>query len=186
MFNGKDLSGWTAWGTNKWEWTGGTIAAYGDSNGYLLSDRDYQDFELELEYRLAAGSSSGVFLRAWVGGSATGADFLEVQLLDDSHPKYAGLRPEQRTGAVWSVLAPSPVPTSKSGEWNTLWVRLVGRKIRVSVNGTPVLDADLDTAKGEFARVPGLARATGRIGLQKQASGSAEFRNVRVRDLGPK
>src|SRR5262249_15249279 len=54
LFNGKDLSGWTEKGGGKWTITDGSLVGEGSGGGgWLMSNAEYSDFELELEYKLA-------------------------------------------------------------------------------------------------------------------------------------
>ena len=73
-----------------------------------MSDNEYRNFTLDFEYKLAPGSNSGVFLRAWPEGKVNGADFHEVQLLDETSPKYASIRPTNRTGSLFAKLPALP------------------------------------------------------------------------------
>ncbi len=108
LFNGKDLAGWKLMGLAGWKVHDGVLV--GESNGpqgWLMSDKDYADLELSLEYKMAAGGNSGVYLRAWPQGAMNGGQFMEIQLIDDAKPAD----PKDRTGAIFSVVAPNPAPT---------------------------------------------------------------------------
>jgi Domain of Unknown Function (DUF1080) len=92
----------------------------------IASDGRYQDFKLRLEFKLAKGASSGVWLRGRY----------EVPLRDD-----AGERPSDRgTGAVHGLTAPLRNAAGSPEEWQTLDVTLIGRRITAVVNGVRVLD----------------------------------------------
>jgi hypothetical protein len=110
---------------------------------------------------------------------------MEIQILDDQHEKYKGrLKPTQHHGSISDVIPAKPAPLKKSGEWNHEEIVVNGRKIQVTLNGTVLVDADLDSVKDPavLEKHPGLARTMGRIGFLGHNS-LVEFRNVRVRPL---
>src|SRR5262249_3562651 len=157
-FNGRDLTGWTQRGQGDWRIADGTLVAAVSGRGWLMSDREYSDFELELEYKLLSGANSGVFLRAWPEGEVSGSQFVEVQLLDDRSPSYSNLPATQTTGSLFNLKAPHPAAQAPINEWNRLAIRANGRDVAVKVNGTEVLDANLDGFSASFGNVPGLKR----------------------------
>ncbi len=186
LFNGKDLTGWTSVGEPKWTWADGRLLgspAPGGGAGVLMTEADYDDFELTLQYRAAAGAGSGLFLRADLAGPVSGAGQLEVQVIDDAFPQYAKLPAADKTGSVFGVFARKVDPPFKRADWNALRVRLEGRRIQVWVNEVQTIDSDLDTARDNFAKVPGLTRKAGRIALQQNQKADIEFKDVRVRRL---
>ncbi len=170
LFNGSDVSGWRMTDQGGWAARDGVLVGTGRS--WIMTDAEFRDFELELEYELATDGNSGVFLRAWPEGSDSGADFHEIQLLDDTSDKYADIPASQRTGSLWNALAAQPVLRPAPNRWHQLQVTLRGRNLQVAVNGQQVVDG----------RIPGGKRNTGRIGLQAHGS-RVRFRNIRVRRL---
>src|SRR5262249_2859012 len=150
--------------------------------GWLMFEREYADFELELEYKLPTAGNSGVLVHAWPDGSPDSAQFLEIQLLDDDAPAFRGLEATRKTGGVYGGISPKPPAKAPANEWNKLRIRSVGRQLAVQVNGQQVVDANLDQYSDHFDRMPGLKRDHGRIGLQTFGT-LAEFRNIRVREL---
>jgi len=188
LFNGKNLDGWKNFASKKDRWVveDGVIVCQGGGGGWLGTNRDYADFELRLEYKLKPGGNSGIYVRApeegWI--SRLG---MEIQLLDDFHPRYANLDFYQHTGALYHVAAPTRRATKKAGQWNALTIRAEGRQLQVRLNGVALLDVDLDRCRKDPAVAkehPGLARTTGRIGLQSHTD-RVEFRNIFVREIKP-
>ncbi len=187
LFNGKDLTGWKQYDgkdENNWVVEDGIVVCKGKGGGWLGTMRDYADFALRLEYRLRPAGNSGVYIRApekgWI--SRIG---MEIQLLDDFHPSYANIDFYQYTGSIYHVVAPTCRASKKAGEWNALTVRAVGRQVVVILNGKTIVDADLDRCQKDPAVArehPGLARSTGRIGLQSHTD-RVEFRNLRVKEI---
>src|SRR5262245_10423319 len=92
LFNGKDLEGWEAVDgpMSSWKVEDGVLFCSGGGGGWLSTKKEYQNFEVELEFRVPAGGNSGVFLRAPHQGNPAFAG-MEVQLLDDRAPEYAKL-----------------------------------------------------------------------------------------------
>jgi hypothetical protein len=186
LFNGKDLSGWKQYGGKPGNWgvEDGLLVCRGSGGGWLGTERDYANFELRLEYRLRPAGNSGVYLRAPEEGHISRVG-MEIQLLDDNHPKYARLDFYQYTGSIYHVVAPTRRASKPAGQWNELAVRADGRRLVVVVNGRKVVDADLDRCRAEPAVAkehPGLARTNGRLGLQSHTD-RVEFRRVRVKEL---
>jgi WD40 repeat protein len=182
LFNGRNLDGWVGFNsdTRGWSVREGLLRSEGQVRNYLLTDRLFDDYELRLEYRLAPKANSGVILRG-LGRDDTPKPGLEVQVIDDE--SQPNLRASERTGALHG-LAPATVKVSRpAGEWNTMRIIAVGARIRVDVNGTPVLDANLDDYADQVATVPGVKMRRGRIGLQSW-DGVAEFRTVAVKQPG--
>jgi hypothetical protein len=186
LFNGKDFAGWKLYQSKPEGWTvdDGVLVCTGKGGGWLGTDRDYADFVVRLEYRLGPAGNSGVYIRAPQEGHISRAG-MEIQILDDFHPKYAKLDFYQYTGSIYHVVAPTQRASKPAGEWNALEIRAAGRDVVVVLNGKKIVDADLDRPLRDPAVAkehPGLARTTGRIGLQSHSE-RVEFRNIRVKEL---
>jgi hypothetical protein len=183
LFNGKDLVGWKAIDgpPGAWKADNGFLVCQGDGGGWLSTTETYGDFELQLEFRVPPGGNSGVFLRAPHEGNPAYTG-LEIQILDDAAQQYANLRPTQYTGSLYDVAAASPRVTKPAGQWQTMNIVCHGREVKVALNGTLVLRANLDDYKDKVGEHPGLARGEGYIGLQNHGS-RLEYRNVRLRKL---
>lgn len=174
LINGRDLSGWKPAGHNGWTVENEILRGVATAQtgpGWLMSEREFQNFELEMEYRLSPGSNSGVFLRADPGGHISGSQFREIQLLDDGDSSFAAVAPVQRTGAVFGQIAPSPLLKLPADTWHHMRIRLQGQQVQVAINGTSLLDHAVTSLP-----------PTGRIGLQLFPS-QVEFRRIRVRPL---
>ncbi len=173
LFTGTDLTGWKVVGYDGWSVANGVITGETTSSpGWLMSDSEFEDFELELEYLLTSDSNSGVFLRAWPDGALSGSEFDEIQLLDEAAPNHANIKDVQRTGALFGHVAPSPVLRPEPNEWHRLWILAVGKQVTVRINGNEVLATSLPEGK----------RSRGRIGLQLYPK-KVQFRNIRVREI---
>jgi hypothetical protein len=186
LFNGKDLAGWKQYGGKPGLWTveDGMVVCRGGGGGWLGTEREHANFELRLEYRLRPGGNSGVYIRAPEEGHISRVG-MEIQILDDNDPRYAKIDFYQYTGSIYHVVAPTRRAGKPAGEWNAMTIRAEGRRVVVIVNGKKVVDADLDACLRDPAVArehPGLARTTGRIGLQSHTD-RVEFRRLRLKEL---
>jgi hypothetical protein len=186
LFNGKDLAGWKKYDTRDENWSvqDGIIVCNGKGGGWLGTDREYSDFVLRLEYRLAPGGNSGIYLRAPEKGHISRVG-MEVQILDDYAPQYARLDFYQYTGSIYHVVPPTRRVGKPAGQWNKLEIRAVDRHVTVVLNGKTIVNADLNhyLADPQIAKEhPGLARTSGRIGLQSHSE-RVEFRNLRIQEI---
>ena len=182
LFNGKDLTGWKVnkggkmevWGAEK-----GLLYVQGGGGGWLMTEKEYGDFEVRLEFKMPKMGNSGVALRSPMEGDPAYVG-MEIQLLDDEN--YKGLKEWQYTGSIYGVVAPSKRVTKPAGEWQQMRIVAKGRKVMIEVNGTPVVDANLDDHKDSNKAHPGLTREKGHLGLQSH-DGRVEFRNLYVKPL---
>jgi hypothetical protein len=107
---------------------------------------------------------------------------MEIQLLDEAHPRYKDIQPWQRTGSIYHVAAARPGHLRPTGQWNAMEIRAEGPHVVVTLNGATVVDDRLDAHPDLDQEHPGLKRKQGRIGLQSH-NGRVEFRNIRVKEL---
>ncbi|HMJ89336.1 MAG TPA: DUF1080 domain-containing protein [Candidatus Acidoferrum sp.] len=185
LFNGKDLSGWKLVGKHG--------EGYGASNGILFCakggggalyyDKQFSDFALRFEFRLQAGANNGIGIRSPGEGDSAYAG-MEIQVLEDTAPQYAKLRPAQYHGSIYDVFAAKRGAQKPIGEWNTQEIIANGRHVKIILNGKTIVDADLNTVTDPkvLAKHPGLLRARGYIGFLGH-NDFAEFRNIRLKDL---
>lgn len=187
LFNGKDLTGWKAYGGKREVWGAdkGLLFAKGAGGGWLLTERQFSDFELRLEYRWEKdGGNSGVAVRAPLVADVSWKG-IEIQLIDDAHYEQVHnykLKPTQHTGSIYGVVPPSKLPGKGPGDWNKMRILAKGRKIMVELNGQTVIDANLDDYKDRIKEHPGLLRDKGHLGVQSH-DGRVEFRNLYVKPL---
>jgi hypothetical protein len=183
LFNGKNLDGWMAIDgpMSSWKVEDGLLYCSGGGGGWLSSDSEYANFEIELEFRVPKGGNSGVFLRAPHQGNPAFAG-MEIQILDDEGRDYTKLKPYQYCGSLYDLEAPKSRASKPAGEWQKMHITCNGRNVKVSLNGTPILDADLDRYNDKLASHPGLKRTTGYVGLQNHGT-RLDFRNIRLREL---
>jgi len=182
LFNGKDLTGWKATGKmDVWGVDNGVIYVEKGGGGWLLTEKEFGDFELRLEYKMSAKANSGVALRTPTEGDPAYVG-MEIQLIDDEG--WPGkLADYQHTGSIYDVVPASKTNNKAIGEWNSMRIVCSGSKVTVEVNGQTVVDANLEDSKEKKgARHPGLSRGKGHVGFQSYNT-RVEFRNVFLKPL---
>jgi hypothetical protein len=186
LFDGKTLNGWKLVGGHGPGYVvqDGKIVCPADGGGNLFTEKEYANFAFRFEFRLTPGANNGVGIRAPYEGDAA-YQGMEIQILDDGDARYKGvIRPEQYHGSVYDVIPARTGFRKPVGEWNEEEIVADGRRIKVTLNGVIIQDADLDIVKepAVLAHHPGLARKTGHIGFLGHGS-LVEFRNIRVKEL---
>jgi hypothetical protein len=186
LFNGMDLTGWQVndkgdmkvWGAEN-----GILYVNGSGGGWLMTDKEFGDFELRLEFKIPPKGNSGVALRSPLKGDPAYVG-MEIQILDNDwyQKNYKGLKLVQHTGAIYGVVPPSKDVTKAVGEWNKYRIIAKGRQVTIELNGSTIVDANLDDYKEHYKQHPGLQRETGHLGLQSH-DGRVEFRNIYVKPL---
>lgn len=182
LFNGRNLDGWQVRGTaDTWGVEDGILYTDGDGSGWLSTENEYDDFVIELEYRVPEGGNSGLFIRAPKEGNPA-YEGLEIQILDDYADQYAQLEPWQYTGSIYFEQAPSNRVTKPSGEWQSMKVRALGPEIEVILNGELIVNTTLINYMQNVPSHPGLLQRSGFIGLQNHGD-RVDFKNIRIRKL---
>lgn len=183
LFNGEDLDGWEGVGANPDAWGAedGILFTDGVGSGWLSTTSTYDNFRLELEFRVPEGGNSGVFLRTPRQGNPAYVG-MEIQILDDYADRYSELQPWQYTGSIYNVKSPSKRETKQAGEWQRMVIVADGPKINVTLNDEMVLNTNLIHHMELVDRQPGLTRREGYIGLQNHSS-RVEFRNIMISEI---
>jgi hypothetical protein len=188
LFNGKDLTGWKVnkeatkpkvWGAEK-----GVLYVQGSGGGWLMTEKEYSNFELRLEFKMPHKGNSGVALRSKMDGNPSFESGMEIQLLDDEwHKKnYKGLKDTQLTGSIYGVVPPSKDALKPVGEWNQMRITAKGSRITVELNGEKIVNADLRDHKDKVKDHKGMMNPKGHLGLQSH-DGRVEFQNLYVKEL---
>jgi hypothetical protein len=187
LFNGKDLTGWTLVGGKGPGYIveNGMIVCPEDGGGNLLTEKEFSDFILRLDFKLSPGGNNGIGIRAPLKGDIAYSG-MEIQILDQENDKYKDrLRPWQRTGSVYNVIPAADVKALKPvGEWNSYEITARGPKIRIELNGKTVVDGDLSQVKDPevLKKHPGIQRTSGHVGFLGHNT-RVEFRNIRIKPL---
>jgi hypothetical protein len=186
LFDGKTLTGWKLVGGHGPGYVvqEGKIVCPADGGGNLFTEKEFGNFAFRFEFKLTPGANNGIGIRAPYEGDAA-YQGMEIQILDDGDKVYQGkIRPEQYHGSVYDVIPARTGYRKPVGEWNEEEIVADGRRIKVTLNGVIILDADLGIVKEPqvLAHHPGLARSAGHIGFLGHGS-LVEFRNIRVKPL---
>ncbi|MCW5977413.1 MAG: DUF1080 domain-containing protein [Bryobacteraceae bacterium] len=188
LFDGESLDGWMlVYGKHSGRGyivENGSIVCPADGGGNLLTREEFANFVFRFEFKMEPGGNNGIGIRAPLAGDIAYSG-MEIQILDHDHPKYKDwIKPVQRHGSIYDVVPAKTGFLKPAGEWNDEEITANGRRIAVKLNGTVILDADLDTIKDPevLKKHPGLARTTGRIGFLGHGT-RVEFRNLRVKKL---
>jgi hypothetical protein len=167
LFDGHSLMGWRRHDDGAdWQVVDGVITAAEGPIDLLCTAVPFANYELEIDFRMAAGGNSGVFLRTDDRPGKVDVDCYELNIAD-SHPQGF------TTGALVGRKA-TEQPIVGSGEWKTFHVTAEGNRFTVYLDGNLVLD---------YTDASATPRASGLIGLQKNA-GKVEFRNIFLKPLG--
>lgn len=185
-------------GTNMHHWMGNTtdyVIEEGNiairpkpgkgSGGNLFTKDEFSDFIYRFEFQLTPGANNGLGIRAPLEGDAA-YQGMELQILDSEAPIYKDLHVYQYHGSIYGTIPAKRGFLKPLGEWNYEEVIVKGPKIKVILNGTAILDADITDARKNGAADgqphPGLMRNSGHIGFLGHGS-PVQFRNIRIKDL---
>ncbi len=174
LFNGENLDGWIIHGTEKWYVEDGLLVCESGPDkayGYLSTEKNYDDFELILEFKQLANGNSGVFFRStFEGTKVTG---WQVEVAPPNHDT-GGIY--ESYGRGWLIQIPDEKEDIlKMGEWNTMKIRVVGGHVTTWLNGTQMVDINDEK----------IGRGKGAIALQIHDGGGIKvcWRNVVVTEL---
>ncbi|UCD27456.1 MAG: DUF1080 domain-containing protein [Planctomycetota bacterium] len=183
LFDGKTLSGWQG-DTQGYTVEDGMLICKKKGGGNLFTDKEYSDFILRLEYKLEPGGNNGVGIRAKLEGTP-GFTGMEIQVLDDSFPKYQNLKPVQFNGSIYGAVAAKPGHMKQVGEWNAMEIMAKGTHIKVTLNGTVIVDVNTKTFGPKEIhgfKLEGLQRQKGYIAFCGHGH-RVYFRNIRLKNL---
>lgn len=184
LFDGKTLNGWQG-AVKGYEIKDGVMHCPKKGGGNLYTAKEYSNFILRFEFKLTPGANNGVGIRTPMNVDAA-YHGMEIQILDDSHEKYKGwLKDYQCHGSIYGVVAAKRGALKPAGQWNSEEILAQGRHIKVTLNGTVIVDADLDKVSDptlDHRPHPGLKREKGYIGWLGHGD-ELEFRNVRIKEL---
>jgi hypothetical protein len=157
-----DLSAWQKVGDNPWRFTdAGANAGPAEAMGYLVSNDDYEDFSLSVEYWVEDNTNSGIFVRCMDRQEIGPGSCYEINIWD-SHPNQAS-----RTGSIVEFLEPL-VHVDTLERWVRVEVEAIGSRIRASFDGQ--LTAELVDERS----------SSGVIALQYGGTGTLKFRNLNI------
>jgi len=153
LLNGKDLSGWTIHGTEKWYIENGELVCESGPDkqyGYLSTNKNYKNFELTLEFKQESNGNSGVFFRSSIEGTKISGWQCEVAPMN---LHTGGIY--ESYGRGW-LIQPDPNHEKylKEGEWNSLKLVVTGDEVTTWLNGHMMInfkDEKIGTGNGFIA-----------------------------------
>lgn len=184
LFDGTNLDQWTG-NTTGYAVKNGVVEVNPDAGGggNLYTKEEYSDFVYRFEFQLTPGANNGIGIRAPLEGDAAYVG-MEIQVLDSEHPMYKDLHEYQYHGSVYGVIPAKRGYLLPTGEWNKEEISIQGNKIKVTLNGTVIVDGDIKEASKngtiDHKEHPGLLRTTGHIGFLGHGD-VVRFRNMRVK-----
>jgi serine/threonine protein kinase len=176
LFDGKSLSGWTG-DVGLMTVENGVIVIEGKKSGTVIAPGDYQDIEIEVEFRLADGGNSGLGI-CYPGTGLASQNGLEIQMIDDEG--VSRLKDNQKCGSIYHLVAATPGRFKRWPQWNQMRVTSTQNSVRVELNGFPVTDTTRQHLKDIDQKHKGVSRTSGKVCLLPQ-SGRSEYRNFRVK-----
>jgi hypothetical protein len=164
LFDGSSLAQFDILGDANWRIEDTSVVAdESTAASFLVSQQDYTDFELQLEFWVNTEANSGIFLRCQDREAIADSSCYEVNIYDT--------RADQtyRTGGIVNLVAPAEFVYT-GGQWNRYEITVNGNRLQVRLNGRDLVDEE----DSQYASGP--------VALQ-YGSGTVKFRNVQIRPL---
>lgn len=174
LFNGKNLEGWTVFGTEKWYVEDGLLVCESGPDaqyGYLGTNDYYKNFILDLDFKQEADGNSGVFIRSTVTGTKVSGWQVEV-----APPGHFTGGVYESYGRNWLIKPDSEKDKAlKYGDWNHMKIKVDGNKITSWVNGTEMITLTDDI----------IGAGEGAVLLQIHDGGGIKvnWKNIRITEL---
>ena len=183
-FNGKNFEGW-AGPTNNYSVDHGSIQCMKGKGGTIYVNDELGDFSARMEFKLPPGGNYGLAIRYPGSGDTAYVGMCELQVLDDSAKKYAKLHPAQYHGSAYGMAPAARGYQRPVGEWNFQEVTVDGSRIKVELNGTLILNADLANVEKpmyDLGKFKGRLRKSGYFGFAGHGD-AVSFRNISIRNI---
>ena len=183
-FNGKNFEGW-AGPTNNYSVDHGSIQCMKGKGGTIYVNDELSDFSARMEFKLPPGGNNGLAIRYPGSGDTAYVGMCELQVLDDSAKKYAKLHPAQYHGSAYGMAPAARGYQRPVGEWNFQEVTVDGSRIKVELNGTLILNADLANVEKpmyDLGKFKGRLRKSGYFGFAGHGD-AVSFRNISIRNI---
>jgi len=195
LFDGKTTSGWHSYlttGPGAWKVVDGTLQLdpKAPDQGDLVTDKEYENYELSLEWKIAEGGNSGIIFGVHEDPSfdATYLTGIEMQVLDDKKAEDNKLA-THRAGALYDMKAPA-YPAKPGGEWNKVTIKKLNGHLTFWLNGQVVIDTQIGSPewqamlnKSKFKNWKGFAAyPKGHIALQDHGA-VVSFKDISIKEL---
>ncbi|MGH7151259.1 MAG: 3-keto-disaccharide hydrolase [Planctomycetota bacterium] len=193
LFDGKTTAGWRGFKQTScpagWKVVDGALGRTAQA-GDIVTEEEFESFELSLEWKVAKGGNSGIFFGVSEDHGSVWETGPEFQVLDNALHKDGG-DPKTSAGANYALHAPAKDATRPPGEWNVARIRVEGAKVEHWLNGVKLLSYELGSAEwkalvgaSKFKSMPDYGtRRRGRLALQDHGD-SVEYRSIKIRTLG--
>ena len=172
----------------QWVVEKGVLNGGGARGSWLISKKDYTDFELSFDFKLGRQGNSGLALRS-PGAGDPAFDGLELQMADYRYNTKA--KDSELTGGLYRAVAPSQ-QVYKPEKWNNYQIKIKGSHIKVTLNDVLIIDEDLNKHKTIIKRhngkdAPALRDRpkSGKIGFQNLSRGGSPvlIKNAKIKIL---
>jgi hypothetical protein len=192
LFDGSTTAGWRGYRRadmpRGWQVVDGALTRAGEGGDIITNDQ-FENFELALEWKVAPGGNSGIFYRATEAGDAVYHSGPEMQVLDDARHKDGASR-LTAAGSLYGIYAAPAGVVKPAGEWNAVRLVVNGTHVEHWLNGVKVVDYELGSpdwvkrvGDAKFKEWPEYGRAKrGHIALQDHGDWVA-YRNIRIKVL---
>jgi hypothetical protein len=163
----------------------GEIQCLKGKGGTIYFNEELVNFSTRMEFKLPPGGNNGLAIRYPGGGDTAYVGMCELQVLDDTAKKYAKLHPAQYHGSAYGMVPAARGFQRPVGEWNFQEVTVEGTTIKVELNGTLILNADLakvDNPMYDLSKFKGRLRKSGYFGFAGHGD-AVSFRNVSIKHL---
>lgn len=165
LFNGKDLSGWEIYGTEKWYVEDGLLICESGPDkqyGYLATNEKFKNFELTLKFKQEADGNSGVFFRSSIEGTKITGWQAEV-----APPGNHSGGIYESYGRGWLIQPDASLDGAlKMGDWNEMKILCVGDEVTTWINGIQMI----------YFKDEKIGQATGQIALQIHDGGGIKVK----------
>ena len=192
LFDGKTTTGWRSYGkptlSDGWVVQDGALTRTG-AGGDIISNDEFKNFELSIDWKIEPGGNSGIFYRASEEKDEIYWNAVEMQVLDDAkHPD--GQNPLQSAGAAYDLYPAPRGHVKPGGEWNSARLVVNGNHVEHWLNGFKMTEYELGSpdwnskiAASKFKPHAKFGKNTqGHIGLQDHGNVVA-YRNIKIRAL---
>lgn len=184
LFNGKDFTGWG--GAGKPEQSGYVIKEGGIIEStkkcrFLITEKEYSNYVFEFEFKLTAGANNGLGIH-YPGKGDPAYTGMEIQILDNTHPKYAKLKDYQFHGGLYTLVAAKKGHLKPVGEWNKEIVTVKGPNVKVELNGVVIMEANLDEVNKSKPKHNGAKRRKGHLCFCGHGA-IISLKNLRIKEL---
>ena len=193
LFNGKDMSQWRNFKkqsiNSKWQIAENSMSLNSRGGGDLISNKQYENFEFKLEWKISKNGNSGIFILADEKGKKVYSHAPEIQILDNEGHRDKKI-PNHRSGSLYDMIEAPAASQKKAGEWNKLRIQLDKRHLQVWQNEVKTVDIVIGSEKwnkalagSKFKDWKGFAKnSKGHLGLQDHGN-VVFYKNLKIREI---